>query len=95
MMTALGYAGIWGVVTLAIRLAVGEGGTTWTLEQIWQENVRHLPTAAINVVLFLGPLWVLAALGTKRAPAPAGRAALLIPVYLGGIAMPGRGTCAC
>ena len=82
-----GYAAIWLAVTLALRLLLGWTDGTQTLRDVWQANVQHLPIAAVNVSLFLGPLWVAALFGLRRVPAPARRAAWLVPLYLLAVAM--------
>lgn len=84
VIAALAYACIWGVMTLAIHLVLG-GNNTTTLGQIWRENVQHLATASINIALFLGPLWIIALVGLRSAPAAARRAAWLIAPYLAAV----------
>jgi hypothetical protein len=84
---AAAYAAIWLAVTLALHLLLGGADGTTTMRDVWHENVQHLPIAAVNVSLFLGPLWIAAVLGLRRAPAPARRAAWLVPLYLLAVAV--------
>ena len=85
VLTAIGYAVIWGAVTLTLRLALGESPSVWTVREIWRENMAHLPTAFVNVALFLGPLWVVAAVGWRRAPGPIRRTAWLTAPYVAAV----------
>ena len=80
------YAAIWLAVTLVVRVLLG-GFDGTTMRDVWQQNLQHLPIAAVNVSLFLGPLWLAALIGLRRSPAPAGRAAWLVPPYLLAVAM--------
>jgi hypothetical protein len=84
-----GLAAIWIAISVAIRLVVGTSEPAPMPSEVWRENLAHLPTTVINVALFIGPLWLLAALGVKRAPAPVRRASMLIPIYLGAVAIAG------
>jgi len=81
------YAAVWLIVTLGLRLALGGTDGTLPMREVWQENLRHLPIAVVNVWLFLGPLWIAAVFGLRRAPAPAVRAAWLVPPYFLAVAM--------
>jgi hypothetical protein len=74
---------------VAIRLAVGVTPATASSGQLFGENVAHLPTALVNIALFMGPLWVLAALGLKTAPDVVRRLSWLVPIYLIGVAVAG------
>ena len=77
------YAVVWLIVTLGLRLVLGGVDGTLAIREVWHENLRHLPIAAVNVSLFLGPLWIAALFGLRRAPAPARRAAwLVLPISL-------------
>jgi hypothetical protein len=87
--TTLGLAASWLAVLLAVRAIVGVAEPSGGTGELLRENVAHLPTAMINVALFIGPLWLLAALGVKRAPAPVRRLSRLIPVYFGAVAIAG------
>jgi hypothetical protein len=87
--TTVALAVIWSVVFLAIRFAAGPSSSSAAAADLWRDNLAHLPTAALNVALFLGPLWVLAAIGARRAPAPIRRAGWLIPVHLSVVAVAG------
>lgn len=79
---AFGYLAIWLGVRLAVRLAVG--GTVWPPEigEALTANLQHLPSLAINLALFLGPVWILMPIGWRRTPGFARRAMISIPVYL-------------
>ncbi len=81
------YAAVWLIVTLGLRLVLGGLDGTLAIREVWQENLRHLPIAAVNVSLFLGPLWIAALFGLRRTPAPARRAAWLVLPYLAAVAM--------
>jgi hypothetical protein len=87
--TTFGLAAVWLAVSMGIHAVVGVSEPAASSSELWRENVAHLPTAMINVALFVGPLWLLAALGVKRAPAPVHRLSWLIPVYLGAVAIGG------
>lgn len=84
---AAGYAAICLTATLGLRLLIGGIDAAPTLRDMWHENLQHLPIASVNVSLFLGPLWVAALIGLRRSPAPARRAAWLVPPYLLAVAM--------
>ena len=81
-----GYAAIWLVVALGVRALLG-GLDGTTLHDVWQENLQRLPIAAVNLSLFLGPLWIAALVGLRRSPAPARRAAWLVPPYVLAVAL--------
>ena len=85
----IGLATIWMAISVAIRLVVGTSEPALIPGEMWRDNLAHLPTTVINVGLFIGPLWLLAALGMKRAPEPVRRASLLIPIYMGAVAIAG------
>ena len=84
-----GYVIICIGVAIAIRFAAGASPATATSGQLFGENVEHLSTTLINVALFMGPLWALAALGLKRAPEAVRRLSWLIPIYLSVVAAAG------
>jgi hypothetical protein len=84
---ASGYAAVWLTVMLGVRMLAGGIDGVLPMPDVWHENFRHLPIAAVNVSLFLGPLWIAALIGLRRAPVPAGRAAWLVPPYLLAAAM--------
>jgi hypothetical protein len=79
------YAGIWVTVTLGLHLALGEGGATSSFAPLWRDNLRHLPIALVNIGLFLGPLWIAALVGLRRAPLAARRTAWLIPPFVAAV----------
>jgi hypothetical protein len=80
------YAALWLTVTIGLRLLLGGIDGTLSMRDVWHENLQHLPIASVNVSLFLGPLWIAAVFGFRRAPAPARRAAWLAPAYLVAVA---------
>lgn len=82
----LGYLFLWGAVALGVRYGVGAAGPQMDALPL-PENLQHLPTAALNVTLFLGPVWLLVAAGWRRTPAFARRAMLAATVYLVGVAI--------
>jgi hypothetical protein len=85
----IGLGAIWVAVFVGVRLFAGLTETPGTAGDLWRENLAHLPTTLINVALFVGPLWVLAASGVSGAPASIRRASWLIPIYLGAVAVAG------
>lgn len=85
----LAYLGICIAVAVALRLAAGVVPSTASSVQVFRDNVEHLRTTLVNVSLFMGPLWVLAALGLKRAPEVVHRLSWLIPIYLSALAAAG------
>jgi hypothetical protein len=87
--TTAAYMAVGLATSIGIRLVVGVSSSPGTGTELLHENLSHLAVSAINIALFLGPLWLLAGLGLKHAPAPIRRAAWLIPVYLGGVAFAG------
>ncbi len=87
--TTAAYLTIWLVTSIGIRLAVGGSAAAATAAELLRENLSHVEVSAVNVALFLGPLWLLAGLGLKHAPAPIRHAAWLIPLYVGGVAVAG------
>jgi len=80
------YAAVWLTVTAGLRMQLGGIDGAMTIRDVWQQNLQHLSIAAVNVSLFLGPLWIAALFGLRRAPAPARRAAWLMPPYLVAVA---------
>ena len=82
-------SGIWFVVFLATRSIAGASPSSVSAAELWSENLAHLPTAALNVALFIGPLWLLAAAGVRRAPQAIQRASWLIPIYTIALAITG------
>ena len=80
--TALGYVALWVVVTVAVRLATGGAAFPPAIGLALSENLRHLPSLAINLALFLGPVWLLIPIGWRRTPGFARRAMIAIPIYL-------------
>jgi hypothetical protein len=87
--TTIGLAAIWIAIAVGIRFVVGVSEPSGTPAELWRENLAHLPATLINIALFIGPLWLLAALGVKRAPSPVRRASVLVPIYLGAVAIAG------
>ena len=64
---------LWIAVTLLVR--IGIGGFAWPAPAM-VENLAHLPTAAINIGLFLGPALLLALTGLRHTPSFARRSLL-------------------
>jgi len=90
--SAVWYAAVWLTVTIGLRLLLGGADGIGATRDLWRENLQHLPLAAINVSLYLGPLWIAALIGLRRAPAPARRAAWLVPPSLLAVAIWGHWT---
>lgn len=84
---ASGYVAIWLGIRLAIGLAVGGGVWPPQIGEALTESLRHLPSLAINLALFLGPVWLLIPVGWQRTPAFARRAMITIPICLMAIAV--------
>jgi hypothetical protein len=83
MLTGLGYVVASGFVLVMLRVLLGSAPVV--------PEPLHLQTAAINLVLFLGPVWLLAAFGVMSAPVFVRRAALAIPLYLFAVITMGPG----
>jgi hypothetical protein len=83
----LGYLSIWAAIFFGLRYLGGDAERYWTLERVFRTNVSQLPLAAFNIAVLLGAAWIFAALGFRRAPAFARRAALVIPAYLAVVAI--------
>lgn len=83
VMIGLGYAAISGFVLIGLRALLGSASAV--VEPL------NWPTTAINLVLFLGPVWLLAAFGVRRSPPFVRRAALAIPIYLIAVSTIGPG----
>ena len=79
---ALGYAAIGIAVTLGLRVATGGDPFPPEIGQALSENLRHLPSLAINLALFLGLFFLLIPIGWRRTPEFARRAMIAIPIYL-------------
>jgi hypothetical protein len=73
---AAACAGVAAIVLIAIRLWVGGAWLSGTLAAIWQTNMAHLPTVALNITLLLGAVWVLGVMGYARSTAFLRRAAV-------------------
>lgn len=72
--TASGYGAIGVVVFVALRALLGAAPSA--------SEPPNPETTAINLALFLGPVWLLAIFGMRRAPAFVRQSAIAIPVYL-------------
>lgn len=72
--TAGGYAAIAAAVLIGLRLWLGPGSSV--------DEPSNPQTTAINLALFLGPVWLLAIVGARVAPTFVRRSALAIPLYL-------------
>ncbi len=66
--SALIVSATWVVTTIAVRAAIG--GFEWPALTL-QDNLAHVPSAAINLFLFLGLTALLAIAGFRQAPRPA------------------------
>jgi hypothetical protein len=64
------YAVVWLTVTLGLRLVLGGVDGTLAIREVWHENLRHLPIAAVNVSLLRAALDC-RTVRLRRAPAPA------------------------
>jgi hypothetical protein len=67
---------------VAARLIVGGPWVFASLGRLWHMNTASLPTAALDVMLFLGAVWPFAVLGYSRAPEFLRRVAWAAPLYL-------------
>jgi hypothetical protein len=83
---ALGYLAIWAGVKVAVGLAVGGTALPPAIGQALTENLQHLPSLAINLTLFLGPVWLLIPVGWRRTPEFPRHAMIAVPIYLVAVA---------
>lgn len=79
---AVGYVAIWAGVRVVLSLAVGGSVMPPAIGQALTENVQHLPSLAINVALFLGPVVLLIPAGWRQTPEFVRRAMVAVPIYL-------------
>jgi hypothetical protein len=79
----------WLVIFLGLRYVRGPAAAAETIRGLQARNVtfESLMSTALNVTLFLGAFWVFAALGFFAAPSVVRRLSLIVPVYLGLIAV--------
>lgn len=82
-----GYAAIWTVIYGAVRLVGGDADRYWTIERVYQTNLSQPNLAVFNITLLLGAFWVFALLGWRHAPAFVRRTTLVVPAYLGTVAV--------
>ena len=61
-------------------------GSNPEIGQALNDNLQHLPSLAINLALFLGPVWLLIPIGWRRTPEFARRAMIAVAIYLIAIA---------
>lgn len=87
LVAGLGYFSVWAAVTLAVRLAVGGATLPPEIGLALTSNLQHLPSLAINLALFLGPVWLLVAAGWRRTPIFARRATIVVPLYMVAVAL--------
>lgn len=87
LMTALVYTAIWGAVFLGVRYVAGEGERYWEIGRVWQTNLSQPGLTIYNLTAFLGVVWILAVAGLGRAPTFVRRSAVVIPVYVGVVAV--------
>lgn len=85
--SGLGYLCVWLVIFFGIRYLAGDAERYWSLERVFRTNLSQPSLAAFNIAVLLGIFWVFAALGFTRAPAFVRRSALVIPAYLGVVAL--------
>ena len=81
------YTGIWAACYGIVRIVGGDADRYWTLERVWRTNMSQPSLALVNVTLLLGAFWMFAALGLRHAPPFVRRTALVVPAYLGTIAL--------
>lgn len=86
IVAALGYVAICVAVSLAVRLSLRGAAFPLEIGQTLTENLQHLPSLAINLALFLGPVTLLIPIGWRQTPEFARRAMIAIPIYLLAIA---------
>ncbi len=84
---AAGYTALALAAMLAVRLWSGGTWVSTPFAETWRMNVAQLPTVAINVMLFLGGVWLLALFGFPRAPAFLRRVAIGVPVCIAAVAV--------
>jgi hypothetical protein len=85
LLLSTGYALIWGVIYLALRMGRGQAPLIDSYALILTENLSLTKMRWIlaNNALFLGAGWFFALLGFKKSPAAVRRAAGIIVPYLG------------
>jgi hypothetical protein len=81
------YLLLCGSVLVALRIGLGQSDVFAGIATTLGENLAHVPSAVINLTLFLGPVWLLCVLGLRTAPPFVRRAALAAPAYLIAIAI--------
>jgi hypothetical protein len=82
LVAAVGYLTIGIAVTIAVRLATGTPMLPSVGGDVLNASLRNLPSLAVNLALFLGPVWLLIPVGWQRTPAFARSAFLALPLYL-------------
>jgi hypothetical protein len=85
--TAIAYLAISAAVFVGVRLVQGDAGRYWTLGRVLETNLSQPSLAVFNGAVFLGAVWLFAMLGFARAPLFTRRAAAVIPIYVGAIAV--------
>jgi hypothetical protein len=70
-------------VLVLVRLALGGPWIVTSVGELWRLNTSNLPTALLNIVLFLGGVWLLALFGFAKSPRLLRRVtAMAAPVYV-------------
>lgn len=82
---SLAYLAVWAAVSVAVRQFMGSRPGSFDVGDVVATNLQNLPTLVINLVLFLGPVWMLLPMGWHRTPVFARRALLVIPLYVMGV----------
>jgi hypothetical protein len=83
------YLLTWLVITGGLRFLLGPAPALHTVSELLAKNTKPINIARtlINWALLLGPFWLFAALGWRKAPEFLKRVSLIIPVYVVTIAV--------
>jgi hypothetical protein len=75
---------VWSAGYLLVRFVQGGAPHIYQVSEIFEKNLaaKNLGYLALNLILFLGFVWLFAARGLRRSPPFIKRLALFIPLYL-------------
>jgi len=75
---------VWGATMVSLRLLRGPATHVESVVALWARNTEaaSLERAAVSLLLFLGPLWVLAVLGWRRSPSFVRWTAAMVPLQV-------------
>jgi hypothetical protein len=87
ILTTMIYVAVSAGVFAGVRWLGGEAERYWEVGRIWRTNISQPGLTLYNVTALLGVMWVFAITGFSRAPGFVRRAAIVIPVYAGAVAV--------